>query len=66
MMMMMIMIIVTIIIIIVTIILIIIKSDNSLEGRKQNVCICKDMIYAYICIYIMRNVKVMMIIMSIY
>jgi PHD/YefM family antitoxin component YafN of YafNO toxin-antitoxin module len=37
------------------------KSRNSLEVRKQNVCTYKDIIYIT-----MRNVKVIMIIMSIY
>jgi hypothetical protein len=37
------------------------KSGNGLEVRKQNICIYKDIIYI-----IMRNVKVMMMIKSIY
>jgi hypothetical protein len=44
-------------IIIIIIIIIIIKSGNSLEVGKQNVCIYKNAVYI-----IMRNVKIIIII----
>jgi hypothetical protein len=45
------------------IIIIITKSGNSLEVRKQNICVFEDTLWTSI---IMCNVKVMMIIKSIY